>query len=79
MACITSGFVEVESAAPGAASREGITSELVFPERGGPRTMTACSGSAVTHPPPGVNPRNAPPPRRAHVLAHRITWPRRRS
>ena len=57
------GLGRGQSAAPGAASSEGITTELVFPERGGPRTITACSGSAVTQRPPGVNPRNAPPPR----------------
>src|SRR6202044_2814188 len=67
VASITSGLVAVETTGPAAASTEGITIEPVFPDRGGPNTMTACSGSAVTHRPPGPSPRYAPPPSRADL------------
>ena len=53
VASSTSRLVAVETTGPGAASSAGMTIVLVFPERGGPRIITACSGSAVTQRPPG--------------------------
>ena len=49
VASITSGLVDVETAAPEQAISAGIITALVFPDRGGPSTITACSGSASTH------------------------------
>src|SRR5207237_9696921 len=43
-------LVEVLSTGPAAARMEGITTEVVFPDRGGPSTRAACSGRAHTHP-----------------------------
>src|SRR5579862_9438910 len=56
VAARTSGFVEVTTAGPGAAMTLGIATALDLPERGGPSTSTACSGSARAIP-PGVVPR----------------------
>ena len=46
VARITSGLVAVLITAPDAPITAGIITALVFPERGGPRTITALSGSA---------------------------------
>ncbi len=46
VARITSGLVEVAITAPDAPITAGIITALVFPERGGPSTITALSGSA---------------------------------
>ena len=51
VARITSGLVEVLIAAPQQAISAGIMIALVLPLRGGPRIITALSGSAVTQPP----------------------------
>ena len=49
-----------------------------LPGAGWPENHDGVLGVGVTQPPPGVNPRNAPPPRRTHVLPHRIRRARRR-
>ncbi len=64
VARITSGFVDVLTTAPEAAISAGIITALVFPLRGGPRIITALSGSAATHSPYSFAPRYAPPPTR---------------
>ena len=46
MASSTSGLVEVETTAAGASRTEGITSEEVLPERGGPKMSMEPSGPA---------------------------------
>ena len=46
VASSTSGFVEVDTTAPRAPRTVGTTSPDVFPDRGGPRTSTACSAGA---------------------------------
>ena len=46
VAASTSGFVEVETTAAGASRTEGITSEEVLPERGGPKMSMEPSGPA---------------------------------
>src|ERR1700722_15571798 len=51
-----SGLVEVAATAPGAASTLGMATAVVLPDRGGPRTRTACCGSAKDSP-PAVAPR----------------------
>ena len=50
VASSTSGFVDVDTTALPAARTLGMTIEVVFPERGGPSTMTECS-AAVKHQP----------------------------
>ena len=57
VARITSGLVEVAITAPDAPSTAGIITALVLPERGGPRTITALSGSARIQPPRRTRPR----------------------
>jgi hypothetical protein len=64
VAPITSGLVEVLTAGPDAAISAGIITAVVFPDRGGPRTITADSGSAAAHSPFWETPRYAPPPAR---------------
>jgi hypothetical protein len=77
----TSVLVDVETSAPGHARTEGMTTPLVFPERGAPSTSTACSRLANTPWPP-ARPRNAPPPRaaqRSRTAASMLALARSRS
>ena len=50
VASSTSGFVDVDTTAPLAASTFGMTSDVVFPDRGGPRIITECSGGTKRQP-----------------------------
>ena len=50
VASSTSGLVEVDTTGPLLASTLGMINEDVFPERGGPRIMTDCSGRAKHQP-----------------------------
>src|SRR5262249_43342306 len=45
-ACKTSLFVETARTLPAQDNTFGMTTELVFPDRGGPSTKTPCSGGA---------------------------------
>ncbi len=49
VAATTSGLVEVDTTGPAAAKRLGMTTDEVFPERGGPSTSMECSGRAKCH------------------------------
>ena len=59
----TSVLVEVVTTAPGAVNRLGTTTDVVLPERGGPRTKSACCGPANSGLGGGliVAPRKKPP------------------
>ena len=57
LARITSGLIEVEITGPVADITAGTITALVFPERGGPSTITALSGSARTQWPAPTVPR----------------------
>ena len=50
VASSTSGFVDVETTAPLAASTFGMTSDVVFPDRGGPMIITECPGGTKRQP-----------------------------
>ena len=50
VASTTSGLVDVEITAPGDAITLGMIKEVVFHDRGGPRTITDCCGAVWHHP-----------------------------
>jgi hypothetical protein len=59
VACMTSGLVDVDTTGPLLAKIFGMISDVVLPERGGPRTITECCGS-MKHQPRASCPKYAP-------------------
>src|ERR1700691_4981018 len=59
VASSTSGLVDVDTTGPLLANTLGMISDVVLPERGGPRIMTECCGRAK-HQPLSLCPRYAP-------------------